>query len=164
MSCVHIETCKPLLMVLGVQNSLSLSWSWRRPQKIALWSSQIFGLLCRPPTQLPTPVTPPPTQGQALLLSPLPSSFGLSSAAPVFSGTEAEAASQVTPGVMERGGRERLVCVETVTCGARPVAARPAGTGCTAPTSGHGGRGDQGLGTLLAPGEARPGDSVRGTD
>lgn len=53
---------------------------------------------------------------------------GVELAAPVFSG-RGEAASQVTPGVMERGGRpERLVCVETVTGRSQVAAAQPVGT------------------------------------
>lgn len=59
------------------------------------------------------PLSSPPLH--PLLRMPLSQSFRpRSSAALVFSGT-VEVASQVTPGVMERGGRERLVCVETVT-------------------------------------------------
>lgn len=75
----------------------------------------------------------------------------------------------MTPGVMERGGGERLVCVETVTWWSLPVIARPAGTSCTTGTSGHGARGDPWLGrslgvrTLLVLGEAGLRD-VCGTD
>lgn len=59
-----------------------------------------------------------------------------------------------------KGGRERPVCVETVTWWGLPVMAGPAGTRCTAATSlGMGGRGDRwpgrspGAGALLAPGK-----------
>lgn len=115
--------------------------------------------------------SPPSPSGQSLLLStpfklPLlslarPSSPlrpGGSSAAPVFSGTVEEAvAGQVTPGVMERGGRERLVCVETVTWWSLLVAARPAGLAVPLGPQGMGagmtrGR-SQGAGTLLPRGK-----------
>lgn len=65
--------------------------------------------LASPSFPLSSPPLPP-----LFLMPPLQSFRPRSSAALVFSGT-VEVASQVTPGVMERGGRERLVCVETVT-------------------------------------------------
>lgn len=113
-----------MVTVLGVQNFLFFSESSRSPQKIILCSEQFFLALASAVALPLCPLLlPVPPSIQALQLSPtpllcvfpFPALQAQSSAAPVFSGTGEEAASQVTPGVMERGGRERLVCVETVT-------------------------------------------------
>lgn len=73
----------------------------------------------------------------------------------------------MTPGVMERGGRERLVCVETVTWWSLPVAARPTGLAVPLEPQGVGAGMTRGqshrVGTLLALGEDRLED-VCGTD
>lgn len=175
-----------LVTLLRVQNFLSLPGSSGSRQEITLRFEQFSALtFCSPPPTRPCPccfapslplvshhlpaLARPSYSAPPLLIPPLssPTLHSQSSAAPVFSGTVEEAASQVTPGVMERGGRERLVCVETVTWWSPPVTARPAGLAVPLEPQGVGAgitRGwSQGLGTLLTPGQDLLG-GVCGTD